>query len=162
MRQAAGSPLSPQEGFWFSRLVRKLPSYRWPPRTGAVETLALQLYSEHVLQRRQRPLEEHLSLKEGLLAQRDVFNGEHPLNVSPNCCASCRCFSSLVSAWSAEDGVGLTFSRCLQVLLFDLYPLSLQLVFCLFQGFTNYWIFGYYMPEDVDWQLKSELVLDAV
>lgn len=41
-------------------------------------------------------------------------------------------------------------------------PLS-SLVFCLFQGSTvlNYWIFGYYMPED-DWQLKSELVLDAV
>lgn len=41
--------------------------------------------------------------------------------------------------------------------------LSVHLSSVFFQGSTvlNYWIFGYYMPED-DWQLKSELVLDAV
>lgn len=97
-------------------------------------------------------MEVHLSSMEGLLAQREVFNGKHPLNGLRKGCSPCRYFAVLLSAWSAKDGMGLTSSGCLQRLLFDLYLLSIQLVFCLFQGFTvlNYWIFGYYMPEDVD------------
>lgn len=163
-RLAGGSPVSSQEGFWFFYTWENCQALGEPPRTSAIENLALQLNSEHVLQRRQCPEELHLSFKEGLLAQREVFNGEHPLNVSRKCCTPRRYFALLFSAWGAKDGVGLTSSRCLRMLLFDLCLLSVQLVFCLFQGFTvlNYWIFGYYMPEDVDWQLKSELVLDAV
>lgn len=57
-------------------------------------------------------------------------------------CAPCRCFVPVVSAWCTSGGMCLTFSRCLQMLLLDTCVLPLQLVFCLFQGFTvlNYWI----------------------
>ena len=97
-------------------------------------------------------MEVRLSSKEGLVAQGEAFNGEHPFNVLRKCRAPRRYSALVVSAWSAKDGVGPASSRCLQMLLFDLCLLSVQLVFCLLQGFTvlNYWIFGYYMPEDVD------------
>lgn len=74
------------------------------------------------------------------------------------------------SPWGSSPGFhsALPLPACLQRMLWALGLLLalclLSLHFsCLFQGSTvlNYWIFGYYMPED-DRQLKSELVLDAV
>lgn len=71
---------------------------------------------------------------------------------------SCMCSALPLSAWMQR----MLWAWAPQDAVRREPPLS-SLVFCLFQGSTvlNYWIFGYYMPED-DWQLKSELVLDAV